>query len=160
MKHIYSITYGFTQRFSFPAKAVYDWCVDYKPSDLSLMKEEGTRRIRRISKDALILDEVTYPQGNRVRKIKLVRLNDDDLSYTNTHIGGPFRHSQFIYRIIPEGKNGSRLHFRGLLLYPSSKKLSSRAVAKIRKDELRGDAQGWRHLAKAMAGALQKSSRH
>jgi hypothetical protein len=85
-----------------------------------------------------------------VTKTKLVRINKTSISWTNTHVSGPNLHSQFLYRIAPEGKRASRLFFTGLLVCYSVKHLSERALRHVAKTERRVDSMAWKHLAKAM----------
>ena len=145
----YSIHYGFSQRFDVPARAAFEWCVDYRPDDWGRMGKKGTRKIRRINEDTLILTD-TYPGGEApVTKRRLVRLNPERLAWTNTHIGGPNRHSQFWYQIVEEGKGRSRLDFTGLQVN-YGKRPSDAKIAELAK-ELRADDSGmWVLLAKEM----------
>ena|SRR5271157_733500 len=115
--HVYSVRYSFKQSLTLPAKEAFEWCTDYKPYDLTLMNETGKRRIRKLTHDAILLTETTRRNKKTVTKTKLVRLNKPQLSWTNVHITGPNRHSEFLYKIEPLGKNRSRLNFIGLLIY-------------------------------------------
>ena len=152
---IYSVKYGFTQHFTIPARKAYNWCVDYKPYDLSLMHQGGSRRIRKLTDDAVLLSETTFANGKAVKKTKLVRLNQRRLSWSNTHVSGPFLHSQFLYQISPVGKNRSKLEFDGLLLVYSNVRLSREKIKRIAKEERLQDSTSWRHLAKAMAEEMR-----
>jgi hypothetical protein len=147
---VYSARYSFRQRFVVPAREAFKWSTDYQSGDFALMGVSGKRRIRRINEDTVLLTETTRSSGKKIVKTKLVRINEADLSWVNTHIAGPHRHSQFIYRIIPQGRTSS-LHFRGLLLCYSDNPISSERLRKIALNERRDDSQVWRNLAKAMA---------
>ena len=148
--HTYSVGYSFNQSLAAPAEVAFDWCTDYQPYDLAIMKEKGRRKIQRITRDTILLTE-TMPKKNRlIKKTKLVRLNKPSLSWTNTHIGGPNRHSQFLYKLVPEGKNRSRLYFQGLLIHYSPKTVTRQQLRKIAAAERRADATAWRHLAAAL----------
>ncbi len=147
-----SINYRFTQRFKVPAVAAYRWCTSYEPSDLELMHEEGNREIEQLSKDAFILKD-TYHRGSKsISKTKLVRLHPRELFWTNTHIDGPNRYSQFLYKIVPEGRSVSRLEFTGLQLEPEemTRNEASAFARRVRKE----DSASWKHLAKAMEKEL------
>jgi hypothetical protein len=148
--HIYSVRYAFNQPLAAPAEVAFDWCTDYQPYDFEIMREEGKRNIRRITDDTIVLTETTHKKNRIVRKTKLVRLNKSSLSWTNTHIGGPNRHSQFLYKIVPEGKTRSRLYFQGLLIQYSRKILDRQQLRKTAREERRGDSMVWRHLAAAL----------
>ena len=152
---VYSIKYGFSQRFSVPAKKAFDWCTDYRPHDLSLMKIKGERSLRKLTDDTIILNEITYKNERAVKKTKLVRLDRVHLAWSSTHVSGPYRHSQFLYQIVPLGKRSSKLNFTGLLLCYSEAKLSPSKIKQMAKDERRQDSRSWRNLAIAMAEDLQ-----
>jgi hypothetical protein len=148
--HVYSVTYGFKQPLKLPPQDAFDWCTDYKPHDLAIMQETGKRKIRKLTSDAIILTETTGTSKKPVTKTKLVRLNRPELSWTNTHISGPNRHSEFIYKIEPHGKNRSRLKFTGLLMCYSIDVLTREKLRKIARDERRADSRAWHYLAAAM----------
>jgi len=152
---VYSVKYGFSQRFSVSARKAYDWCTDYRPYDLSLMKIKGERSIHKITDDTIVLNETTYSKERTVKKTKLVRLDKSHLSWSSTHVSGPYRHSQFLYQVVPVGKKSSKLNFTGLLLCYSTTNLSPTKIKQIAKDERRQDSRSWRHLANAMAENFQ-----
>jgi len=145
-----SVAYRFTQRFNVPARQAYEWCTDYRPDDLALMKEKGQRRIQRITKDTIILTEVVWNKRKKIKKTKLVRLNPTELSWYNIQISGPNRHSMFLYKIASEGKARSRLTFTGLLVVYGKGRLSRQRLLRISNVERQYDAQAWKHLATAM----------
>ena len=155
MMHIYSVEYEFTQHLKASAQEAFEWCTDYKPYDLSLMKENGLRKIRKITKDAFLLTESISRNHRTIRKTKLVRLNRAGLSWTNTHLNGPNRNSQFLYQILPLRKNLSRLRFKGLLIVYSKGALDEHALRQIAKAEKEADSRAWRFLATAMSNDLR-----
>ena len=148
--YAYSIEYAFNQPLAAPAHVAFKWCTDYQPYDFAIMKEKGKREIQKMTDSTIVLTETTRTKNRIVKKTKLVRLNKSSLSWTNTHIAGPNRHSQFLYRIVAEGRKRSRLYFEGLLIQYSRKPLSRQQLRKIAKDERLGDATVWRHLAAAL----------
>ena len=148
--HAHSVRYGFNQSLSAPVEEAFEWCTDYQPDDLTTMRETGKRTIRKITNDSIILME-TIPIKNRtIKRTKLVRLNRPEFSWTNTHISGPNQHSQFLYKLVPEGKKRSRLYFKGLLVYYSRNPLTKQQLIKIGREERRADSTAWRHLATAL----------
>jgi hypothetical protein len=151
----YSVKYGFSQSFNVPAKKAFDWCTDYRPSDLTLMKEKGERRIQRITEDTVVMTETVHKAGMTIRKKKVVRLNKSNLSWTNTHVSGPNLYSQFLYEIVSVGKNRSRLNFTGLLICYSKAALSKRTLSRMAASERHADSRAWRHLAAAMTADLR-----
>jgi hypothetical protein len=151
-----AVRYKFRQRFKVPVEEAFSWSIDYDPDDFSLMGQEGTRKINRLSEDTFVLEDARRTPEGIVQKTRLIRINPDRRSFSNTHISGPTLHSQFWYEFFPEGKKASRLDFTGLLLYPSERKLSKGEVAKIAAAETKGDSAIWKHLAKAMEAELGK----
>jgi hypothetical protein len=154
-----SFQYRFRVRLPAPPATAYRWATDYCPDDPSRMGQVGSRRIVRLTSDALILTD-TIREGRRsVRKSRLVRLMPGSLSWTNTHLTGPRRHSQFLYEISAAGRGASRLTFTGLQIERSSRPLSPRALAARARSVAREDAGTWRRLAREMARDLRRSRR-
>jgi len=150
-----SIRYEFSQHFDVPAGEAYKWCTDYDPNDLPLMGEKGTRKIEWISKGAVILRDSVKKDRKTITKTKLVHLDPLTLTWTNTHVSGPYKYSQFLYRIVPEGKSSSRLEFTGLQLMDVDDNRNARKIASaIRKE----DSGAWKLLAKALEKDLKDVS--
>ncbi len=148
-----SLRFEFRQPFPVPAKAAYAWCTDFRSTDGGLFEQKWRRAVQRLSADALILRDTTYPDG-RVRLIqRLVRLNPKELSWTNTHLSGPFRHSQYWYRIVPDGPRRSHLEFTGMRLVRTRKALPPAERARLTEEERRGDSTLWR---RRLAPALER----
>jgi hypothetical protein len=114
------------------------------------MRERGERRVQRITDDTVILREVVHQNGRKIKKVKLVKLDPATLSWYNIQLSGPNKHSAFLYRITPEGKNRSRLQFTGLLVVYCRGGLTNRKLSEIARRERRYDATAWKHLAKAL----------
>jgi hypothetical protein len=150
------VRYSFTQRFSVPVEEAFRWSIDYDPDDFSLMGEEGRRKIKRLSEDTFVLEDARKTERGWVEKTRLIRINPERRSYSNTHISGPTLHSQFWYEFFPEGKRASRLEFTGLLLYPSERKPSPEEVSEMAAAERKGDSKIWKNLAKAMEADLKR----
>lgn len=147
----FTIRYEFDQHFDFPAKDAYKWATDYEPEDSFFLGLTQKRKVEWIDKRTVILTEFFRKDEKRFTKKKLVRLNPERFSWTNTHISGPTKYSQFLYEIIPEGKKTSRLHFTGLQLEYGN--VSPKGLAaKIKKE----DSEIWKRLAKAMEKDLGK----
>ena len=148
-----SLQYEFRQSFSVPAASAYDWCTDSRSSDGRLFPVKWRRGVRRLTKDALILTDTTYPEGKIRRIHRLVRLYPSQLAWSNTHTDGPFRHSQYWYQIHADGPRRSHLVFRGLRLISTPRKLSASETKRLTKAERNGDAALWRTR---LAPALEK----
>lgn len=114
------------------------------------MREKGRRKIRWITDDTVVLQEIVEVRGKKIKKLKLVKLDPANLSWYNIQLAGPNKHSAFLYRIVREGKNRSRLNFTGLLVVYSKGRLTKRKLGEIGRSERQYDANAWRHLAKAL----------
>jgi predicted enzyme related to lactoylglutathione lyase len=150
---IYSLQYRFRQPLRAPARAAYSWCIDYEPGDGKLFPEKWVRSVRWLSEDAVVLTDTTYPGGQARRIHRLVRLNPSALEWTNTHLDGPFRHSQYWYRIVPDDPRTCHLEFRALRLEASPRTLSASESARMVDRERRWDSNLWR---RRMAPALER----
>jgi len=145
----YPVRYRFSQTFASPARRAYEWCVDYKPDDWARMGKKGTRRIKWLNEDTLILADTVVGYEGPVTKRRLVRLNAERLAWTNTHISGPNKHSQFWYQIVPLGKSKSRLDFIGLQVN-YGKPPSASDIGRLSKALRKDDARMWTLLAEEM----------
>jgi len=157
LKESYSIRYKFSQEFDVPARRAFRWCTDYQPGDWGLMGKKGTRKVKPINEDTLILEDTVMGDEGPVKKQRLVRLNPETLSWTNTHIGGPNKHSQFWYKISETGPGRSRLDFTGLQINYGMRQPGggvSRLAARLRAE----DTAQWKLLAKEMEKDLGRSS--
>lgn len=151
-----SIRYTFIQRFAVSAKKAFTWCTDYDPKDPELMHEAGvTRNILPITDGSLILKEIFPTASGPVEKQKLVKLYPDKFMWTNTHLTGPNKLSQFLYMISPTGHDSSMLTFTAHHIEYVEK--MEKTEAKLLASQLRTeDAAIWKLLAKAMAEEVGK----
>ena len=146
-----SVHYHFAQRFQVPAQRAYEWCTDYDSGDPSLMHENAERSVHRVSENTIILTDLYHVGDNRIRKLKLVNLYPHRLSWTSTHLTGPNKYSQFLYEIVPEGKEASRLEFDGLHLEQERTENVNEERTELSASRLRDDdAAAWRLLAAQM----------
>ncbi len=154
-----SLRYHFRQPLRASARAAFGWCTDFRPTDAELFADQRTRTVRRIAPGALLLTDVTRPKGRRVRIRRLVRLFPEKLAWTNTHLDGPFRNSQFWYRVVPDGPDRSHLEFYGLKLETRSHVPSAAELARLSEANCRSDSSTWRQkLAPALARDLAPRS--
>ena len=151
----FTVRYSFQQRFHVAARRAYAWCTDYRPDDHVLMGERGSRKVLQLSEDALILTD-NWPGrvGRSVTKVKLVRLDPRNLSWTSTHIAGPARHSQFLYRIVSEGRERSRLEVLGFQHERARNRLTLARMKSRSRGLCRDDSEAWKLLAWAMETEL------
>ncbi len=151
-----SLHYGFRQRFHVPAPDAFRWCTDFGPDDAALYPGRRTRSVRWIAPDALIMTDVTYPKGTRLRIRRLVRIRPKELAWTNTHLDGPYQYSQYWYQIFPSGSKASFLEFKGLLLENMSRTPSPPEVRRLAEAHRKSDAATWsEHLAPALERELR-----
>ena len=154
----YSLRYGFSQSFGVSAGAAYRWCTDYQPDDWARMGENGTREIEWLNQDTVILTDTVVGAAGKITKQRLVRLHPERLAWTNTHLAGPNRHSQFWYQVTPVGQGNSRLDFTGLQINYGKAPPAARIAAMARQLAL-DDSKAWVLLAKEMKKDLKKEWR-
>jgi hypothetical protein len=150
----FTIRYGFSQKFNYPAEEVFRWCTDYRSGDLGLMAEDGKRSVERITKETFILDD-TYRNGTKTtRKKKIVNLYPDTLSWVSTHLVGKTKYSQFLYKVSPLGSSSSRVDFTGFQVeYDDKKKRDAKALSEDLRKE---DSHAWDLLAKEMENDMHR----
>ncbi len=148
-----ALRYRFRQPFHVPADAAYRWCTDFGPEDGDLFSNTTRRSVHRLGEDALVMTDTTYPRGRPVRIRRLVRLSPEDRAWTNTHLDGPYRYSQFWYRIVPNGPRNCHLEFSGLHLENSRRGVTPREAAQRADERRRSDSGEWR---RRLAPALER----
>src|SRR5712691_8041905 len=70
----YSVHFRVSQHFDFPAEEAYKWCTDYDSGDIGLAGDRGSRAVRRINEDTLVLTDTYFTDKGKVARKKLVRL--------------------------------------------------------------------------------------
>jgi len=152
--HVTPVRYRFRQVFRVPAKDAYAWCTDFRPRDSRFFDQKWRREVHRVAEDTIILTETTWPRG-RTRVIqRLVRLSPQDLAWTNTHISGPFLHSQYWYRIVPDAARRSHLEFTGMRLVRTARSLRVAERTRLAEQERQSDSALWRRIAPALEREL------
>ncbi len=147
-----SLRYRFRQKLRAPARAAYAWCTAYEPADGALFSQTTRRSVRRLTDDAVILTDVRYPKGQARTIRRLVRLDPARHAWTNTHLDGPYRHSQFWYRIVPAGPRASYLEFEGFQLTEVPSSIPPKEIRRRSRLLKRQDSAEWRdYLAPALA---------
>lgn len=149
---VVSLRYAFRQPLRAPAPEAYAWATDFQPSDAALFGDRRRRTVRRTAPDTVLLTDTTPGPGrSTVRITRLVRLFPERLAWTNTHLTGPYRHSQFWYAILRDGPERSYLDFCGLKLERRERALTPSATARAAEANGRSDAATWkRKLAPAL----------
>lgn len=145
-------SFAFSFRIRLPASAdrAYGWATDYRPDDPKLMGEDGRRTVERLTPDTILLTDTVRSDGRTMRRQRLVRLRPKERSWTNTHLAGTRLHSQFLYRIVPVGRNASRLEFTGLQVEYGPRTLTAAQRAGRAKEVRTADRQTWVRLVRAM----------
>ncbi len=111
---VVGLRYHFRQRFRVGADVAFAWCTDFGPQDSTLFGDRRRRSTRWLSPDTALMTDTTWPKGRMLRITRLVRIFPEQRAWTNTHLTGPFRYSQYWYQIVPEGPRRSHLEFDGL----------------------------------------------
>jgi hypothetical protein len=155
---VYSLRYHFSQIFSIPPLEAYNWCTNYDSNDLTLMHQNGKREITHLTENTIILTDSFSNEKETIKKNKLVQLYPDRLSWTNTHLSGPNKYSQFLYEIKPENKSSSKLNYVGLQLeYKKPIKLGKKEMEAREIEQRNQDAAVWKIIAKEMEKELGKT---
>ena len=145
-----SVHYYFSQCFKVPALKAYKWCTNYDPQDHALMGVNAKREILRISKNTIILTD-TYPDKNKaIKKQRLVCLYPNQLSWTNTHLTGPNKYSQYLYQIVPETQMTCRLERASLQVEYGRKRLNKKEIESLAEKLRNEDSAAWKLLAAEM----------
>jgi len=146
------VRYRFCQRFAVSAKRAFEWSTTFDPQDHKLMGDKGAdRHVTNVAKGTIILKDIFHTATGTIEKEKLVQLYPDQLSWVSTHLAGPNKYSQFLYKISPEGE-ASILDFIGLHMDYQAKTGDESLAQKLCKE----DAAAWKLLAKAMEEELGK----
>jgi len=153
---VVSLKYRFRQSFRASASDAYAWCTDFGPEDGALFTERTRRTVARWNADTLVMTDTTYPGGRPRRIRRLVRLLPEERAWTNTHLDGPFRGSQYWYRVVADGPRRSHLDFTGLRLVTSARPLPASEVAREAEECRRFDSMEWR---RRLAPALEEAVR-
>jgi len=142
-----SVRYNFIQRFVVSAQEAFDWCTDFNSQDNMLMGNKMAEpQITHLANGVLILKDSFNSVTGKIEKQKLVHLYPDQCRWTSTHLTGPNKHSQFLYKITSQSKNTSFLTFKALHL-----EYNQREDAKLLAERLcKEDAYAWKLLEGAM----------
>ena len=128
-------------------------CTDFDPKDHELMGDENAeRRVTRITTSTIILKDTFSLHTAPIEKQKLVQLYPEQLSWTSTHLTGPNKYSQFLYKITAKNRSCSTLNFMALHIENCKETDNKLLAVRLRKE----DSAAWKLLAKAMAKDLQK----
>ena len=143
-----SVRYHFTQRFVVSAQEAFDWCTDFDSQDNIILGDNLVKQqITHLEDGALILKDSFKSVSGTIEKQKLVNLYPDQYRWTSTHLAGPNKLSQFLYKITPQGKNASFLTFTAFHLEYSPKEDAKLLAERLCKE----DAHAWQLLTAAMA---------
>jgi hypothetical protein len=142
-----SVRYHFIQRFVVSAQEAFDWCTDFNSQDNMLMGDKMVeRQITHLADGVLILKDSFNGVTGKIEKLKLVHLYPDQCRWTSTHLTGPNKYSQFLYKITSQSKNASFLTFKALHLEYNQKEDAKLLAERLCKE----DAYAWKLLEGAM----------
>jgi hypothetical protein len=145
------IRYHFRQHFPVPPDAAYAWCTNFTPGDQQLKGYGDSERIvTKIADCTIILTDTSRSAAELIERQKLVHLYPSNLCWVATHLTGPNKYSQFIYRIHPDDKDGSFLNFSALHLEYDTKEDSATLESRLCK----ADSDAWKLLAAALSKDL------
>ena len=148
-----TVRYHFRQHFPVAAQTAFDWCTDFSPEDQRLKGYRNSEReIAKVANDSIILKDTLRTSAVIVEKQKLVQLYPNQLSWVATHLTGPNKYSQFLYKISSDGKGGSFLDFTALHLEYDSKEDAETLAARL----CQADSNAWKLLAQAMEKEFAK----
>jgi len=147
------LRFHFEQPFTVPAREAFAWCTDFGASDGKLFSSRTRRSVRWINDDALVMTDTKWPEGRAVRIHRLVVIDRTAMAWTNTHLDGPYRHSQYWYRVVPDGARRSHLDFTGLRMLRLLRAPSATGVRRLVESERVGDSGEWRDF---LAPALER----
>jgi hypothetical protein len=153
---IISLRFSFRQRFSVPARAAFAWCTDYSPGDVAYFPGTVRRQVNRIAEDAIVMTDTSVRKGKTLEISRLVRIDPEIMTWTSTHLNGPYQHSQYWYHIIPDSAETSHLDFEGLRLERVPRALSAAEIRVRTETHRRADLTEWRTL---LAPALEEDLR-
>jgi hypothetical protein len=113
------VTYQFDTRLPVSRARAFRWATDFGPNDLQLAGLKCVRKVERLATDLVLLtdtfaaDPFSSRRGARTVKTKLVHIYPDQWAWTSTHVSGPAKFSQFLYRLTPRGPAACTLTFTG-----------------------------------------------
>lgn len=112
--------------------------------------KNSERVVTKIAEGIIILKDTSITAAGTVEKQRLVQLYPAKLFWVSTHLTGPNKHSQFLYQISSDGKNGSFLDFSALNLQYDGIKDAEVLAARLFQE----DSEAWQLLAKALSKEL------
>lgn len=151
--NVNAINYSFDQTFNVAASKAFEWCTDFSPEDLALMKDQkATRVVHQIAKEMILLIDTHLTEEKSVLEKRLVCLYPHRLMWTATHLTGPNKYSQFLYEITPKTQGTCNLKFTGLFLYRKIKEITQHEEDILRRELKEVDSENW----KLLAGKMEK----
>jgi hypothetical protein len=151
------VTYRFTTKLPVSRARAYRWATDYRPGDLKLGGLRAARTVERLTTNLILLtdsfdsDPFNPRPGARTVKQKLVHLYPDRWEWTATHVSGPAKHSQFLYRLTSRGGSASTLHFTGSQVEKVGRPPTRTSLRRRAQELRREDALLWTRFSEAIA---------
>jgi len=151
------LTYRFHTRLPVSRPRAYRWATDYRSTDLQLAGLKATRRVERLTTNLILLtdtfgsDPFNSRPGARTEKRKLVHLYPDRWAWTSTHLSGPAKHSQFLYKLTPRGPGACTLDFTGSQVEQVDRVPTASSLERRARELKREDSRLWARFAAALA---------
>jgi hypothetical protein len=114
------------------------------------------RQITHLADGAIILKDTFNSVAGTIEKQKLVNLYPEQYKWTSTHLAGPNKHSQFLYKITPQNRNASFLTFTAFHIEYNEKEDAKLLAERLCKE----DAYAWQLLTAAMAEDKNRNQKH
>ncbi len=146
-----SIRYRFRQSLPASLEEAYRWCTDFRDDDSRYFPPGLRRRVKWLAPDTLTQEDRRKDGRRTVRKLRLIRLLPEQRSWSNTHLEGPNRFSQFFYRLRPKGPRRCVLEFTALHLERTARSLTDAERRRRARELARQDRAVWRRFARAIA---------
>ncbi len=149
-------TYRFSTRLPVSRDRAFRWATDFRPNDLKLAGITATRKVEHLAKDLVLLtdtfdaDPFSARRGTRSVKAKLVHLYPDRWAWTSTHVSGPARYSQFLYRLTPSGPAACTLHFTGSQVERVARAATAASLKRRARELRREDSRLWDRFSAAI----------
>ena len=151
-----SLRFRFQQRFHVPARAAFAWCTDFSPEDAAYFRGTQRRKVEKLAEGTLIMTDTSVIKGKKLAISRLVRIDPDEMAWTNTHLNGPYKYSQYWYRVVPDSPRSSHLDFEGLRLETVARDLTAKEVRDRTEVYRRANLDQWRSvLAPALEAELK-----
>ena len=114
--------------------------------------KNSERTVTKVADSSIIIKDTFHKTEGVIEKQKLVQLYPAQFSWVSTHLTGPNKYSQFLYKILADGPDRSILDFTALHLEYDSVDDAVMLSVRLCKEDL----EAWKLLAKALITELRE----